>query len=779
MGDLKSTDQSILNKGFLEFQPFGKTPTGDKICDVSGVTVRANVEYLEEVVARRGGQEAGREAVDELVRLLNERIADPAYRVTVEFLKNHWNSYSYEFVMFLSEFCAGLSRDPHFHFNLGREKFLSPIIQILGRPFSIQQIYRLYPYFVEKYTKGALLPEVVSVSDRCAIMRLQLSEHTKRQFGPYWRACAERICQSTKATIAAVPAKMFHRKPAGIEDRACMGKGDPSCEWAFTWEPHVSPRMISPLGGLGASALTWAGLRLWLPEMPVVESTAFAVVTGLLVWLISARQGLRKEGQERERVIEEQIRSVEARHEELREAYLEQEQTSAELRRRVSQLTTLHQTGLLISSTLEWEKLVTTALEAISRDLGYDQTLLALTDEDHRVLRNARLFGETSDLAEWVRSAELPIDADMVESRVLAEGVPVLVGDVQEKPVRVHPLVERVAAVTGARAWLFVPLILKHRVLGILVVSRAPEYSLGKDDQDLLMTVSRHLAIALDHAEAYRRIEELNVGLETKVRERTQELERLNRDLAAANDRLREMDRLKSQFLSHVSHELRTPLASIKGFLENILRGLAGPLAEKQAQCLTRVQKNADRLGRMIADLLDLSRIEAGKLEVVLAQVDLPRLVEEVVEQMQPLARAKTQFLGVQVDRGDLSVRGDADRISQILMNLLENAIKFTPEGGRVDVRVRRPDAWTAEISVSDAGMGIPREAVDKLFDPFFQAHREQGIGTKGLGLGLAIVKHLVDLHHGRITVESQPGKGTTMQVRLPVQQPAELHETN
>lgn len=777
MSRLVSKDSSILQKNRLEFQPFGKTPTGEKIHDVGGVTVRANVEYLEEIVAQRDGREAGRKAVDELVRLLNERISDPAYRVSVELLKNHWNSYSYEFVMFLSEFCADLSQDPHFHFNLGREKFLSPIIQILGRPFSIQQIYKLYPYFVEKYTKGALNPEVVSVSDRRAVMRLQLSEHTKRQFGPYWRVCAERICQSTKATIAAVPEKMFDKPSATIEDRACMGHGDPYCEWVFTWEPPASRRMAWPLLGLAASAITWGGLRLWVPAMAVVETTGCAVVTGMLVWLAASRSELRRQVVDRESIIEDQIRSVEARHEELREAYLEQEQTTAELRRRVTQLTTLHQTGLLISSTLDREALVSTALEAISRELGYDQALLGLTDAHHRVLRDVRLFGGPPHLTHDVRSAEVALDPAMGETRVLKQGVPVLIGDIREEPWQVHPFLERIGASSGARAWLLVPLTVKHRVLGLLAVARAREHSLGQDDTDLLLTVSNHLAIALDHAEAYRRIEELNVGLENKVRERTRELEALNQDLEAANNRLREMDRLKSQFLSHVSHELRTPLASIKGFIENLLRGLVGSLSDKQSQCLSRVQNNADRLGRMIADLLDLSRIEAGKLKVALAQVNVSKLIEEVVEQLQPLARAKAQEVTVHAEQGEVVVHGDADRISQMLINLIENAIKFTPSGGRIEVRAARRDSRTAELTVSDAGVGIPQQAVANLFDPFFQAHREQEIGTKGLGLGLAIVKHLVDLHHGSISVDSRPGEGSTFRIRLPLQPPASVPE--
>jgi len=170
----------ILERPFMEFRPFGKDPQGATIQNVSGIAARANLEYLEDIITRKQGHEAAQAALERLVTLLNERIPDRTYHVTVPFLKNPWNSYSYEFVMFLAEFSVQLSDQKNFHFNLGREKFLPPIIQILGRPFSIVQIYRLFPYFVEKFTKGALKPEVVSVTNGHAVMRLQFSAHPLR-----------------------------------------------------------------------------------------------------------------------------------------------------------------------------------------------------------------------------------------------------------------------------------------------------------------------------------------------------------------------------------------------------------------------------------------------------------------------------------------------------------------------------------------------------------------------------------------------------------------------
>ena len=315
-----------------------------------------------------------------------------------------------------------------------------------------------------------------------------------------------------------------------------------------------------------------------------------------------------------------------------------------------------------------------------------------------------------------------------------------------------------------SKSLISVPLKAQGQVIGSLTLDRIQENSLTQDDLDLMVTVGNQVGIALDNASAYRRIEELNVGLEAKVRERTTELE-------AANEGLREMDRLKSQFLSHVSHDLRTPLTSIKGLADNLLAGLGGPLTEKQGAYLTRVNANADRLTCMIADLLDLSRIEAGKIQMVWADIALPKLASGVVEQLQLQAEKKGQHLEVICEEKGLTVMADGDRLSQMLTNLLDNAVKYTQPGGTIKLQIERAGTDAVMLSVADTGPGIPEEVIPKLFDPFFQANPQQKTGPRGLGLGLAIVKNLVDLHGGTIEVQSELGQGTRFQVTLPLTQ--------
>ncbi|MGH7231209.1 MAG: hypothetical protein ACREJU_07605, partial [Nitrospiraceae bacterium] len=247
MTELLSRDHSILERPYMEYPPFGVNPRGEKIRDVSGVTVRANVDYLEEVVSRAEGPEAGRQAVEELCWLLNQRQRDTAYHVTPKFLTNVWNSYSYEFVCYLGEFCRLVSKDPLFPFHVGRERFISPIIQTLGRPFPVHQIYKMFPHFGEKFAKGSIHFEAGAVTDRSAVLRMKFMEHVYEQFGPYRKGCAALICQSSKGGLASVPQQVHHLPPAAITDRTCIADGAEYCEWEFTWTPKHQSGFLGPL----------------------------------------------------------------------------------------------------------------------------------------------------------------------------------------------------------------------------------------------------------------------------------------------------------------------------------------------------------------------------------------------------------------------------------------------------------------------------------------------------------------------------------------------------
>ena len=762
----------ILERPFMEFRPFGRDHQGGTIQDVSGITVRANLEYLEILVTRKDGVEAAQTALEKIVLLLNERIPDRTYHVTVDFLKNPWNGYSYEFVMFLAEFCLQLSEQPDYHYNMGREKFLSPIVQILGRPFSIVQIYRLFPYFVEKFTKGSLKPEVVSLTNGHAVMRMQFSESASAQFGPYLRGCAERVCDSTKATIAQVPASMFGLPASTIEDVCCIAEGAPYCEWTFTWTPQSPPISSWILTGV-ALGLVMLGLTMTLaPHYPWWGHVMLSLLPMVMVPLTGRIWTDRNELQERGNIIQEQLASAEHQHEELREAYLQQENSLVEVRRHVDELTMLHELTLQISSTLDQEPIIQAGLQAIVRSLRYDHAWIALWNEKHQQFDKIHTHGGPHGWASNLQNVTIPATPHDLLYETLNSPQPAVIEHVQQILDQAHPTTCRILTEGQLQSGIALALVSPNQPLGVLVAGNHQAKPLSIPEQNLLSTVAHQMAIALDTALAYDEIEALNIGLEAKVEERTTELQQANQDLETANTRLKELDRMKSQFLSHCSHELRTPLTSIKGFTENMLHGMVGPLAERQHLYLTRISANANRLTRMIADLLDLSRIESGTVRLAHQTVSLPTLLEEITQEFLPLTQTKNQELITKRTGEDLSIWGDPDRLHQIVTNLIHNAHKFTPENGRI-VLTACPDTPNhILLSISDSGPGIPQEALAHLFQAFYQAHRRPEIGTEGLGLGLSIVKQLVELHGATITVESTVGAGTTFHIRFPTTAP-------
>jgi signal transduction histidine kinase len=236
--------------------------------------------------------------------------------------------------------------------------------------------------------------------------------------------------------------------------------------------------------------------------------------------------------------------------------------------------------------------------------------------------------------------------------------------------------------------------------------------------------------------------------------------------LAAQNDRLRELDALKDEFISLVSHELRTPLTSIRGYVE-LLQEDDG-LGEEQQRYLGVVDRNSARLLDLVSDLLFLAQVDAGKLTFELQPVDLEVLVAECIEASQPTAAAKEIELVASTERLPTPVQGDPARLAQVLDNLVSNALKFTPAGGRVEVGLSAVDG-AAVVEVGDTGLGLTEDEQGHLFERFFRSSRASENAIPGTGLGLAIAKTIVERHGGRIELESAVDLGTTVRVELPL----------
>jgi signal transduction histidine kinase len=242
------------------------------------------------------------------------------------------------------------------------------------------------------------------------------------------------------------------------------------------------------------------------------------------------------------------------------------------------------------------------------------------------------------------------------------------------------------------------------------------------------------------------------------------EAETAHRIVQEQNERLREADKLKDEFVALISHDLRTPLTSIMGYLELTLDDPT--LTDEQRDYLHVVERNSERLLNLVNDLLFVARLEAGQFELRLAEVDLAAVAQQVVEEAAPRARAKeVTVVCTAGDVPELSV--DRGRMFQLLGNLISNAVTFTPEGGRVDVRVFTTEDGVA-VEVADTGIGIAREELRHLFDRFFRASSAKDRQIPGTGLGLYIARAIVTAHGGTISVDSELGGGTTFRLELP-----------
>jgi signal transduction histidine kinase len=294
----------------------------------------------------------------------------------------------------------------------------------------------------------------------------------------------------------------------------------------------------------------------------------------------------------------------------------------------------------------------------------------------------------------------------------------------------------------GYRALLSVPLLREDQIVGSLSLNRKAPGEFRPEAIEVLKTFATQSALAIQNARLFREIADKSVQLESASRH-------------------------KSEFLANMSHELRTPLNAIIGFSEVLSEGMFGEINEKQAEYLQDILESGRHLLSLINDILDLSKVEAGRMELESSEFHLPSAIDNALILVKERASRRGITLGSTVDEGLGMLRGDERKVKQVLLNLLSNALKFTPEGGKIDIRAGLQD-HSAEISVSDTGIGIAPADQGAVFEAFRQvgdAERK----AEGTGLGLALSRKFIELHGGKIWVKSQVGTGSTFYFTLPL----------
>ena len=411
-----------------------------------------------------------------------------------------------------------------------------------------------------------------------------------------------------------------------------------------------------------------------------------------------------------------------------------------ELARSVGELRALGEVGQAVSSTLDLETVLTSIVSHAVQLSGTDGGAIYEYDEasEEFLLRATDHMEE--ELINALRASP-PRLGDGVVGRAAASREPVQVPNILEERAyapRMRQLLERF----GFRASLAVPLLREDRLIGGLVVRRKSIGEFRPEVIELLKTFATQSVLAIQNARLFREIEEKSKQIE------------------AAN-------RHKSEFLANMSHELRTPLNAIIGFSEVLGERMFGELNEKQAEYTDDILTSGRHLLSLINEILDLSKVEAGRMELEVATFDLPLAIDNARTFVRERATKHGINLDVTVDERLGDFVGDERKIKQILLNLLSNAVKFTPEGGRIGIKARQADG-SVEISVSDTGIGIAPEDQPKIFEEFRQVGGDYTHKTEGTGLGLTLAKKFVELHGGRIWVESEVGKGSTFSFTLP-----------
>ena len=424
----------------------------------------------------------------------------------------------------------------------------------------------------------------------------------------------------------------------------------------------------------------------------------------------------------------------------------------------IQRLTSLTNIGKTISLNCTIDELLMTVYTECSAVINASIFSIAL----HESSRNELSFELNIENGQLLPKERLAVGGGL-NSWVFQHAKPLLIGSsIEERKYGVSHYDDGVRT----ESWLGVPMVARDHVIGVISVQSYRKNIFTPGDLVLLTAIANQAAAAIENAQLYKDLEGLNVALEHRVHERTNELRETNLRLLAA-------DRSKNQFLASMSHELRTPLNAIIGFSSILQNATQGTLPPRMYKFVENIRTAGSHLLDLINDILDLAKIEAGKLKIEPESFDLNETVATVDRVIKGMAAERDVNIVTFVDAAIGNVHMDESRVKQILLNLLSNAVKFSHRGGYVHLSVTLLGETasplgmeTIRIEVADSGIGIPPAELARIFDEFYQvAERSQRGGT---GLGLSLTKNFVSMHHGTIDVRSEPGRGSQFVIHLP-----------
>jgi PAS domain S-box-containing protein len=536
-----------IERLLIQQPPFGLDERGQKVDSISGRSLKSAVEYMLEVVRQRTAEtlpadlteeeregrldEASQTALDHLVAMLNDSLRDRRFHVGADYMLDVNNYYSYEFSLAVGVYAKAICGDEQFHFNRGTRSIPRAMVWIT-RPLSLAQRYEAVPRLVGQFARTDM--RVVEVSGNRAIVQWWPTRERERLPEEHRQAYFSMGCQVYKGILAAIPAVTAGLPLAMVRDLHCQIDGDDYCEWEFIWEATAAPRDPRPYLGLSGSL---ALLIYFLLALPLHQWVALLVPIPFLAGWYSSRlrQARTAEARRAEQLLEQQ-QQAERQNEQLLQAYRDVQIANIDLEHTVGELTMLHEIALTISSTLDLDELLDQVLRVVTEKLPFERATILLVDEDRRVLTNGHSIGGTPEMAALIEQLEIPLVEDgWAPARAVLTGEPIPVPSMEGIAPDAMPLVQMLQV----QALLVVPLQAKGQPVGVLMVDNGTTaLPLTGQDQDLLLTLGRTVAVAVENIRLYQGVEEYNRTLTKEIEEHTQQLQTANEDLAREKERL-------------------------------------------------------------------------------------------------------------------------------------------------------------------------------------------------------------------------------------------------
>jgi len=434
---------------------------------------------------------------------------------------------------------------------------------------------------------------------------------------------------------------------------------------------------------------------------------------------------------------------------------IELNKTQEELDKKITGLYALQRLSRIISTTLE-ESQIFKVIESTSfEDLGFEKAIALLWNDKENKFIPYLSMGYLHDEIEAIKpqvNSDRDIYLDLIKTGKTFSSISVPHNTV---------LREKINHIFKVNSFVISPILPKEGSKGFSFVgTENMDVAITEGDEELITILSNQIGQALENARLFEKTWHAQQELEKKVEERT-------RELTLAFEEVKKISKRKTDFISSVSHELRTPLTSIKGYAAILMEEKLGHLPAAAKERLERINRHSDELVHMVNDLLDIARIESGRAVMKMERQDLKTIISDVADLISIQCKNKNIKLITDIQKDIPPVLADRTQLERVFINLLGNAVKFTPEDGKITIKTHTEDN-VIQVDISDTGIGIPPDSLSMLFEEFYRVDNPINQQVKGTGLGLSLVKYIVEAHKGKIWAESKPGKGSTFSFTLP-----------